>query len=159
MKQQIPRIIKTVLLAVCGILLILTVIPGNTRIPDFSKNMSGETVTVPSVNDILIDTSKMDQGNIAEMFGWIRPTNPPPPVPTAIPTRPPAPTCIPAGFLQFITTFKDQEDVVWYIFKDVRNGSQVKVAKGKPDQGWDLVGEADKYFTFRKNGEINCVPK
>jgi hypothetical protein len=159
MKQQIPKIVKSVLLGVCFIFLLFIVIPGNTKIPAMTSATGAQAVTIPSIDDIITDTGKMDQGYIAEMFGWIRPTVPPPPVPTAIPTKPPAPTCIPAGFLKFITTFRDEKDVVWYIFKDLKNGSQVKVSKGIPDQGWELMTETDTYFTFRKNGEINCVPR
>jgi hypothetical protein len=159
MKQLIPKILKPVLLAGFVLMLVLFILPADTKIPDFSKTVKGDAVTLPSINAIVFDTSNIDQGDVAEMFGWIRPTAPPPPLPTSIPTKPPAPTCIPAGFLQFISKYLDEKDVRWYIFKDVRTGATIRVSAGKPDQGWELVSENDKYFTFKKNGEINCAPK
>jgi hypothetical protein len=160
MKQQLPEILKSVLAGICFILLVLTVIPADTGIHITPAPKTKSDTTTASQDDYSVsDPATFDPGDIAELFGWIRPTKPPPPLPTAIPTKEPTPTCIPAGFLKFITKFKDEKDILWYIFRDIRNNSTIKITKGTPDQGWELISESDTFFTFRKNGEINCAPK
>jgi hypothetical protein len=160
MKQLLSKIVQYTLIGTCALFLVLLFIPPNLKIKPVPKPKTDSGTKAASLlGEIFVDTEKLDPGDFAEMFGWIRPTVPPPPIPTAIPTKAPAATCIPAGYLKFISKFKDERDVLWWIFRDLRNNSTIKLNKATPDQGWSMISEMDTYFTFKKNGEIHCVPK
>jgi hypothetical protein len=159
MKQSIQVIARAVILGICGILLILILIPSSIPIPNFLSNQTATDKKSSKIGNIIIDVSDFDPGDPAELFGWVRPTATPIPAPTGVPTPEPKPTCIPAGFLKFISKYRDDKDVLWYIFRDLRNDSTIKLTIGIPDKGWVLVSESDDGFVFKRNGEINCTPK
>lgn len=160
MKQLLPKIAKPSLLGICAILILLILLPTNTALPKAKPAQTeGQPAEMLVTAEILHDSGDLDPGFIAEMFGWIRPTATPTPLPTGIPTKVPAPTCVPAGYLKFITTYRDEQNVKWYIFRDLRNNATIQINQGATVEGWTFVGESDAMFTFRREGVIHCSYK
>jgi hypothetical protein len=160
MKQLLPKIVKSTLIGICVILVILLFLPANTRLPEIKPSQTGSDGTeLPSTAQILHSSKDIDPGDAAEMFGWIRPTATPTPIPTGIPTAVPAPTCVPAGYLKFITTYKDDSGVKWYIFRDLRNNSTIQITEGKTVDGWNFIEENEIMYKFKRNGVIHCSYK
>ncbi|MBN2534029.1 MAG: hypothetical protein JXB88_14160 [Spirochaetales bacterium] len=158
MKQSIQTIIKIILLALIGLILFFYFLPVTIEIP---QDILHPKVTKDKDNEEDVETKEIiltHPNNVAVLFGWVIPVPTPTPRVTPVPTLTPVPTPITPVWLKF-TGIAIVENVKYYLFKDDRYNTPIKVAKGVPDKGWYFVNETSNGFQLKKDGENFFVPK
>ncbi|MBN2443107.1 MAG: hypothetical protein JXJ04_17235 [Spirochaetales bacterium] len=158
MKQSLQTIIKIVLLLLIGITLSIYFIPMSTEIPaeiinPVQKEDKSNTVDTEATKIVL-----QNPDNVAVLFGWIKPSPTPTPIVTPVPTATPVPTPVTPGWLKLIGK-SEENNKQYYLFKDERYSTLIKVAKGVADKGWSFVKETENGYFLTNAGQEYFVRK
>jgi hypothetical protein len=151
MKQSIQTIIKIILLTLIGFTLLFLFIPLSSEIPGDLVNPDPTKDDNKDEDAEATEIILRDPDNVAVLFGYVIPTPTPTPRRTPRPTPTPVPTPITPGWLKY-TGIAVVENVKYYLFKDERYNTPVKVAKGHPDKGWYFIKETSSGFLLKKDG-------
>lgn len=159
MKRSIWTITKIILIILILGTVILLAIPIKEEIPDYIINPKTNGTQDTNDEKNMIETSLVVPGDIAVLFGWIRPTPSPPPRVTEKPTATPKPTDTIPGYLKYTGRYVDSDGVQYFIFIDQRLNKAVNLAKGKPYLGWEFIEETEEGYHLIKDNEKYLVPK
>lgn len=158
MKQSIQTIIKIILLALIGLTVLFLFIPLSSEIPKVFDNPDMTKDDNEDEDAEAAEITLRDPAHIAVLFGYVIPTPTPTARVTPRPTQTPVPTPVTPGWLKHTGRLVD-EKIEYYLFKDERYNTPVKVAKGHPDKGWYFVKETSSGFHLKKDGIEYFVPR